>query len=144
YDLSGAAEAAGIQHFPDTMAQFLKEFESNMKTATQLQQQISEGKLNINGNALNNASLAAPVPHPTSCRDGYAFRQHVAAARRNRRVEMIPEFDEYPIFYFTNHHCVQGPGPVICMPDHLQKLDFELEAAIIICRPGRNIPVEHA
>lgn len=43
YDLSGAAEAAGIQHFPDTMAQFLKEFESNMKTAIQLQQQISEG-----------------------------------------------------------------------------------------------------
>ena len=30
------------------------------------------------------------------------------------------------------------------MPDHLQKLDFELEAAIVICRQGRNIPAEHA
>ncbi len=144
YDLSGAAEAAGIQHFPDTMAQFLKEFESNMKTATQLQQQISEGKLNINGNALNNASLAAPVPHPTSCRDGYAFRQHVAAARRNRRVEMMPEFDEYPIFYFTNHNAIQGPGDIFCMPDHFEKLDFELEVAVVIGKKGMNIKAADA
>ena len=33
--------------------------------------------------------LRSPVPHPTSMRDGYAFRQHVEAARRNRGVEMI-------------------------------------------------------
>ncbi len=58
------------------------------------------------------ADLLAPVPHPTSCRDGYAFRQHVAAARRNRKVDMIPEFDQYPIFYFTNHNSIQGPGEV--------------------------------
>ncbi|OQB65736.1 MAG: Ureidoglycolate lyase [Bacteroidetes bacterium ADurb.Bin141] len=144
YDLSRAAEAAGIQNFPDTMAQFLIEFESNMKTATQLQQQISEGKLNINGNALNNTSLAAPVPHPTSCRDGYAFRQHVAAARRNRRVEMIPEFDEYPIFYFTNHNAIQGPGDIFCMPDHFEKLDFELEVAVVIGKKGMNIKAADA
>jgi fumarylacetoacetate (FAA) hydrolase len=86
----------------------------------------------------------APVPHPTSCRDGYAFRQHVAAARRNRKVDMIPEFDQYPIFYFTNHNSIQGPGEIKCMPDHFEKLDFELEAAIVICRPGRNIKAAEA
>lgn len=144
YDLSEAAEAAGIQNFPDTMAAFLKEFESNMKTATQLQQQISEGKLKVNGNALSSTSLAAPVPHPTSCRDGYAFRQHVAAARRNRRVEMIPEFDEYPIFYFTNHNAIQGPGDIFCMPDHFEKLDFELEVAVVIGKKGINIKAADA
>jgi fumarylacetoacetate (FAA) hydrolase len=52
---------------------------------------------------------------------------------------MIPEFDQYPIFYFTNHQSIQGPGPVSCMPDHFEKLDFELEAAIVICKTGRNI-----
>ena len=81
----------------------------------------------------------APVPFPSSCRDGYAFRQHVAAARRNRKAEMIAEFDAYPVFYFTNHHSIQGPGDVQCMPDHLEKLDFELEVAIVICKYGRNI-----
>jgi fumarylacetoacetate (FAA) hydrolase len=57
---------------------------------------------------------------------------------------MIPEFDQYPVFYFTNHHSVQGAGDVYCMPDHLQKLDFELEAAIVICKHGRNIRAEDA
>ena len=88
--------------------------------------------------------LLAPVPLPSSCRDGYAFRQHVAAARRNRKVPMIPEFDQYPVFYFTNHHSIQGPGEVRCMPDHFEKLDFELEVAIVISRFGRNIPAEEA
>jgi fumarylacetoacetate (FAA) hydrolase len=88
--------------------------------------------------------LEAPVPNPSSCRDGYAFRQHVAAARRNRGVPMIPEFDEYPIFYFTNHNAIQGPGEILCMPDHFQKLDFELEAAIVIGKKGRNIKAAEA
>jgi fumarylacetoacetate (FAA) hydrolase len=68
----------------------------------------------------------------------------VAAARRNRKVDMIPEFDQYPVFYFTNHHSIQGPGEIKCMPDHFEKLDFELEAAIVICRHGRNIKAEEA
>ena len=90
------------------------------------------------------AELLAPVPHPSSCRDGYAFREHVAAARRNRNVEMIPQFDQYPVFYFTNHNSIQGPGEIVCMPDHFEKLDFELEAAIVICKHGRNIPAADA
>jgi fumarylacetoacetate (FAA) hydrolase len=86
----------------------------------------------------------APVPYPTSCRDGYAFRQHVEAARKNRGVEMIPEFDQYPIFYFTNHQAVEGPGNIYCMPDHFQQLDFELEIAIVIGKKGKNIKASEA
>ncbi|MFX6048645.1 hypothetical protein ABTE94_20125, partial [Acinetobacter baumannii] len=71
---------------------------------------------------IDGIGLLAPVPFPTSCRDGYAFRQHVAAARRNRKVDIIPEFDQYPIFYFTNHNAIQGPGEILCMPDHFEKL----------------------
>ncbi|HWB93361.1 MAG TPA: fumarylacetoacetate hydrolase family protein [Puia sp.] len=93
---------------------------------------------------VDSVSLLAPVPLPASCRDGYAFRQHVAAARRNRKAPMIPEFDEYPVFYFTNHHGIQGPGDVRCMPDHFQRLDFELEVAIVIAKHGRNIPAAEA
>jgi fumarylacetoacetate (FAA) hydrolase len=106
---------------------------------------IEEGKIAENrGISVDIVQLLAPVPYPTSCRDGYAFRQHVAAARRNRKVDMITEFDQYPIFYFTNHQSVAGPGEVVCMPDHFEKLDFELEAAIVICKEGRNIKAEEA
>jgi fumarylacetoacetate (FAA) hydrolase len=93
---------------------------------------------------VDRVQLLAPVPFPASCRDGYAFRQHVSAARRNRNVPMIPEFDQYPVFYFTNHHSIQGPGIVRCMPDHFDKLDFELEVAIVIARQGRNIRAAEA
>jgi len=57
---------------------------------------------------------------------------------------MIPEFDQYPIFYFTNHNAIQGPGPIHCMPDHFKKLDFELEAAIVLCKKGRNVKAADA
>lgn len=94
--------------------------------------------------AASEAQICAPVPHPTSMRDGYAFRQHVEAARRNRGVEMIPEFDEIPIFYFTNHQAVFGPGDIHVQPLHCQQLDFELECAIVIGKKGRNIPASEA
>ncbi len=88
--------------------------------------------------------LLAPIPRPSSMRDGYAFRQHVETARHNRGLDMIPEFDEIPIFYFTNHNAVTGPGPVEVMEKHLDKLDFELEAAIAIGKAGKNIPASKA
>ncbi len=88
--------------------------------------------------------LLAPLPRPPSMRDGYAFRQHVATARKNRGLEMIPEFDQFPVFYFTNHQAVTGPGDVEVEPLHLDRLDFELEAAIVIGREGRNLTAADA
>jgi fumarylacetoacetate (FAA) hydrolase len=88
--------------------------------------------------------LLSPIPRPTSMRDGYAFRQHVEAARRNRGVPMIPEFDVFPIFYFTNHLAVTGPGELAVQKLAQEKLDFELEAAIVIGKGGRNIPSSKA
>ena len=130
---------------PNSMNMFLTYWEDSFPVAQAGALLLQEGTRTSNRRqSINEVQLLAPVPFPTSCRDGYAFRQHVAAARRNRRVEMIPEFDQYPIFYFTNHHSIQGPGTVQCMPDHFEKLDFELEAAIVICKHGRNIRAEEA
>jgi fumarylacetoacetate (FAA) hydrolase len=92
----------------------------------------------------NEITLISPLPRPTSMRDGYAFRQHVEAARRNRGVEMIPEFDHFPIFYFTNHLAVTGPGELPVQKLTLEKLDFELEASIVIGKGGKNISSAHA
>ncbi len=130
---------------PVSMAMFLNYWEDVMPIARAAEQRLKDGGYNrIFPVNYNESKILAPVPHPTSCRDGYAFRQHVAAARRNRGVPMIPEFDQYPIFYFTNHNSIQGPGDIVCMPDHFEKLDFELEAAIVVCKSGRNIPAAEA
>lgn len=103
-----------------------------------------EGNFLSSSPLISDVTLLAPVPRPTSMRDGYAFRQHVEAARRNRGVEMIPEFDHFPVFYFTNHMAVTGPGEVEVMDEHLNRLDFELECAIVIGRKGRNIKASEA
>lgn len=94
--------------------------------------------------ARQSARLLAPIPRPLSMRDGYAFRQHVEAARRNRGLPMIPEFDEIPIFYYTNHLSVVGEGAVRVRPLHLEQLDFELEAAVVLGKTIRNADVQTA
>jgi fumarylacetoacetate (FAA) hydrolase len=93
---------------------------------------------------VSSVTLLAPIPRPPSMRDGYAFRQHVETARRNRGLEMIPEFDQFPVFYFTNHQAVVGPGPVAVKPRHLERLDFELEAAIVVGREARDVDAKNA
>lgn len=129
---------------PKTMKELLEKWEEMIDIMKSADNDVKNGAAAHAAIPYKGAHLLAPVPHPTSCRDGYAFRQHVAAARRNRKVDMIAEFDQYPIFYFTNHNAIQGPGPIPCMPDHFKRLDFELEAAIVVCKKGRNIKASEA
>lgn len=142
YDLSSSAELINIE-LPSRMKRFLKKWEVNLALAKKVEEAILNGKIK-NENKIENAKLLSPVPKPTSCRDGYAFRQHVATARRNRGVEMIQEFDQFPVFYFTNHTSVFGEGDVYVEKDHLDKLDFELECAIVISKKGINISAKNA
>lgn len=138
------ATTAADSTLPATMKDLLQNWEQSIDKMKAADAAIKDGSNTAPGIPFGTATILAPVPQPTSCRDGYAFRQHVAAARRNRKVDMIPEFDQYPIFYFTNHNAIQGPGPIPCMPDHFKKLDFELEAAIVVCKKGRNITAAQA
>ncbi len=144
YNLSENARALNKTALPDNMGEFLQMGEPAMKAAHEVDAKIKSGDKGAIISAATENNLIAPVPHPTSCRDGYAFRQHVEAARRNRKVPMIAEFDQYPIFYFTNHNAIQGQGEIWCMPDHFQKLDFELESSIVIGKKGRNIRAAEA
>lgn len=139
FDLAHNAQLAGLK-MVSTMKDFVWDWDKQLEMARKVEEYCIKG----NGKALQPEKLLAPVPSPTSCRDGYAFRQHVEAARRNRKVPMIEEFDQYPIFYFTNHNAVGGEGDIEVLADHLQKLDFELEASVVLCRKGRNIQAHEA
>ncbi|HIA36710.1 MAG TPA: fumarylacetoacetate hydrolase family protein [Flavobacteriales bacterium] len=135
----------GSNAIAQDMNDFLQKGEDAMEKARDLKKSIQDGNTDIEGITLNDNDLLAPVPNPPSCKDAYAFRQHVATARRNRGVDMIPEFDQFPIFYFTNHNAILGPSQdILCMPDHMLRLDFELEAAIVIGKKGRNILAKDA
>jgi fumarylacetoacetate (FAA) hydrolase len=142
YDLQKSAEEIKIS-LPSDINILLNGGDENMKKAGKVFKAIKDNKIKKCLDT-DKVKLLAPVPHPRSCRDAYAFRQHVATARRNRGVEMIPEFDQFPVFYFTNHNAIFGEGDIIVEKDHLNKLDFELEAAIVIGKIGKNISAEEA
>ena len=84
------------QKISDNMADFLNAGESQI--------QLAKNAINDNNPSISieDVVLLSPVPSPPSVRDAYAFRQHVATARRNRGLDMIPEFDEIPIFSLPN------------------------------------------
>ncbi len=107
---------------------------------------VKSPKYNSNSQkiSIDELELIAPLPTPNSFRDAYAFRQHVEAGRKNRGLNMIPEYDEFPVFYFSNHNSIVGPGIVDVYKKHLEKLDFELEIAIIIGKKGINIKASDA
>lgn len=144
----GAADV--IARYGDGMLGLIEHGDAALIAARAVVKRAGEGALpaHVDGQPLRRplagTNLLSPIPRPPSMRDGYAFRQHVLTARRNRGLEMIPEFDQFPVFYFTNHHGVVGPGDVPVMPLHLDRLDFELEAAIVIGTKGRNLKAESA
>ncbi len=140
YDLAELGKILKLD-VPATMNALLAGGEKAMDAARRVEQAVQEGE---ELPPVTEFTPLAPVPHPPSCRDAYAFRQHVATARRNRGVQMIPEFDQYPVFYFTNHNAIFGQGDIPVESDHLHRLDFELECAIVIGKAGRNIDARDA
>ena len=69
--------------------------------------------------SIDKVSLLSPILVPTSLRDAYAFRQHVEAGRKSRGLDMIPEYDQFPVFYYGNHNAIGGPGEVQIQKDVL-------------------------
>lgn len=130
---------------PNNMSLFLQYWDDFLPIALGGQMMIADGTIDRSqGTDIASVQLLAPVPFPPSFRDGYAFRGHVETARRNRNAAMTPLFDQFPVFYFSNHHSIKGPGAITCMPDHFNKLDYELEVAIVVSRHGRNIRASDA
>jgi fumarylacetoacetate (FAA) hydrolase len=87
---------------------------------------------------LDEVRLLAPIRRPPSVRDFYAFEEHVRNARAvTGRGEVVPEWYEIPVFYFSNPAAIYGPDEDVPYPDGTEELDYELECAAIIGAEGR-------
>ncbi|MEH7300347.1 fumarylacetoacetate hydrolase family protein [Neobacillus drentensis] len=126
---------------PESLLEFLDNSEENMKLVMNFAPVTSEQKGRY---PLSEIRLKAPLPMPRSFRDFYAFEQHVKTARENRGLEMIPEWYEIPVFYFSNHLAFKGPDDAIMKPNECEWLDYELEIGCIIGKKGKNIRAEDA
>jgi fumarylacetoacetate (FAA) hydrolase len=93
---------------------------------------------------IDDVHLLAPIPFPRTIRDFYAFEQHVKTARALRGLDMIPEWYDHPVFYYSNPGSVYGPDEDVPFPRGSNEVDFELEIACVIGKPGRDISAEDA
>lgn len=88
--------------------------------------------------------VLCPLDRMASLRDFLAFEDHVkrGAERRNSKV---PEYwYEAPVYYKGNHRALIGPNDECPWPSYTERLDFELELAMIVGRRGRDITSEGA
>lgn len=86
--------------------------------------------------------MRRPLPPVVSIRDFYAFEQHVRTCRRHRGLDMVPQWYEVPVFYFSNPAAVLGPDDEVPVPHGCAALDYELELACVIGSEARNLPAD--
>ena len=75
---------------------------------------------------LSEVKLLAPLPNPRSFRDYIGFEMHMLNASKSFGHTIGEAWYDMPIFYFTNHHAIYGPGDEIKRPGIETKLDIEL------------------
>lgn len=84
-----------------------------------------------------------PAPFPVaSVRDFYAFEQHVRTCRAHRGLDMVPQWYQVPVFYFSNPVAIVGDGDPVWAPHGSTALDYELELACVIGTAARDLPAD--
>lgn len=116
--------------------------------------------------ALADVRLLAPLPRPTQIRDCGNYEKHVrqaiAAAMQLRAnatpdpagtletfraaglFEIPPVWFEQPLYYKGNPMTVVGPGADVIRPRSARLMDYELELAVVIGGPAKDLTPENA
>ncbi|HXG50478.1 MAG TPA: fumarylacetoacetate hydrolase family protein [candidate division Zixibacteria bacterium] len=91
---------------------------------------------------LGQTKLLAPIPRPRKnvVMLGINYREHVDEGARARAIEV--KYPDYPVFFTKPATSVIGHmGKVIRHPA-TEKLDWEIELAVVMGRKGKDIPKE--
>ena len=119
---------------------------------------LERARAAIDAAAASGALGAAPTPadvellppiEPASVRDFVAFEEHVEGVVKSVGGGAVVDAEWYdaPTFYFTNPHTLVGSGATV-RPPATERLDFELEVAVVIGavagREGRDLSPEEA
>ncbi len=94
---------------------------------------------------LESVHLLAPIPRPRRnvfC-VGWNYLEHFAEGARVRQDQR--ELPAHPAFFTKTPTSLTGPyDPIRLDPSVSEKMDWEVELAVVIGRPGRNIPEDRA
>jgi 2-keto-4-pentenoate hydratase/2-oxohepta-3-ene-1,7-dioic acid hydratase in catechol pathway len=87
---------------------------------------------------LDDVRLLAPV-QPRTLRDYITFEEHLEGGLKGLGLPVHPAWYEQPVFYFTNTNAVIGPDDQVEVPPGCHRLDFEVEVAAVIGKPGKDL-----
>jgi len=88
---------------------------------------------------LDEVRLLPPVPVPGRYLDFYSFEGHMRQARARRGLDAMPEWYERPTYYNGNPYCFVGHGTPVRYPPEEPERDYEMELAVVIGRPVRDL-----
>jgi 2-keto-4-pentenoate hydratase/2-oxohepta-3-ene-1,7-dioic acid hydratase in catechol pathway len=115
--------------------------------------------------ALNDVTLCAPVPRPSSIRETMTFEAHIINAIRVRLGPLAAvderlarlvgtrrsiagllnrSFYQQPPYYKANPRSVVGTNADVRIPSYTERFDYELEWGVFIGKRGTDIPAERA
>jgi 2-keto-4-pentenoate hydratase/2-oxohepta-3-ene-1,7-dioic acid hydratase in catechol pathway len=94
--------------------------------------------------SLAEVRVRPPIPRPPAIRDFSAFEQHCRSGLEALGLELGDSWFEIPVFYFSSPTAVMTTGDPVAVPPGCERLDFELEIAAIIGRPGGDIDPDEA
>lgn len=162
-DLAAAAEAAGLPSAPfASMLALIEAGDAALDTARRLLESPPDSAV-LPSNAVR---WLAPLPRPTQIRDFLCFEAHLVnsfkaaievaarsapdpdAKRRELAASGMYEVPriwyEHPLYYSPSRLAVCGTHADIVWPSYSSLMDYELEFACVIGKPGRDIPRERA
>jgi 2-keto-4-pentenoate hydratase/2-oxohepta-3-ene-1,7-dioic acid hydratase in catechol pathway len=93
---------------------------------------------------LNDVELMAPIPYPKKnvvCL-GLNYADHVAEG--SKTLDEAQPLPEHPIFFTKPPTAINGPYDDIVYPSVTERLDYEVELAVVIGRKGKYIAEKDA
>lgn len=145
YDAAKVTAVAGYASVLGVLADWSRAKNALARAVKRLATSKSRGK----GMPLRQVRLLAPVLYPGAifCA-GANYRDHMLEMARVSNTP--PEKDPHEVglkpwhFIKTSRSSVVGPGAHVQLPPFSQKVDWEVELAVVIGRPARNVTLDRA
>jgi 2-keto-4-pentenoate hydratase/2-oxohepta-3-ene-1,7-dioic acid hydratase in catechol pathway len=135
--LQAAAERAGVKSDVSSVLAVIRGGEAALATCSRM---ASDDKARTALMPLASANLMAPIPQPernTFC-VGLNYLDHAKEGAAARMIDL--KVPQVPVFFTKATRTVVGPNVDVRLdPKVTQRLDYEVELAVIIGREGRDI-----
>jgi len=93
---------------------------------------------------LSNVVLLSPITRVPVLRDFAAFEDHLQSTFSKMGLKIPPVWYEKPTAFKGNSTTIFGHDATVPWPRYTEKLDYELELAVVIGKPAKDVPMDRA